>query len=226
MHFCDAFGAKVAEASLDGAWDDGVLSAAFCADFASVAYTPAAADAGSASVIGDRVAQHRDVKRVKAEAFGGRLEDLEAAIGREWRHGQGALSRSTKDVIGVVAGDTDFPLGFFVVRLEIPVVDGPVFEGAALDGTILSAQAEVVFHEAPSHGAVAEGASADACCIVAVGPMARVDGEFAACLVDVNAWIALAGAEGISENAGALVAEVVFAVVEGRVPLAAFEEHN
>jgi len=56
--------------------------------------------------------------------------------------------------------------------------------------------------------------------------MARVDGEFLARAVDVDAGATIVGSKGVPEHAGALVAEVVFAIVEGREPFAAFEEDD
>jgi hypothetical protein len=54
----------------------------------------------------------------------------------------------------------------------------------------------------------------------------RVYGLFAAGGVDVDPGTAVIRAEGISQYASALVAEVVFAVVEGSEPLASFEEYD
>ncbi len=56
--------------------------------------------------------------------------------------------------------------------------------------------------------------------------MTRVDSVLAASGVDVDAGAAVIGAEGISQHAGALVAEIIFAVVEGSEPFTALEEYD
>ena len=65
---------------------------------------------------------------MQTEALGGRLENIELAIGREWRHRQRMFSRTFERSAGVVAGNADLVFGFFVERFEIVVGDGPVFE--------------------------------------------------------------------------------------------------
>jgi len=67
--------------------------------------------------------------------------------------------------------------------------------------------------------------TADTSGIVAVGALVRADDVSRAFGVDGNARVALlVGTEGISQDAGALVAQVVFAIVVGRVPFAAFQQ--
>ena len=85
---------------------------------------------------------------------------------------------------------------------------------------------KVLFHEAPRHGSVAESASADAGCVVAVGPVSGRDNVLMTGGIHVNPRISLVGTEGIPQHTGPLVAQVVFALIEWREPFAALEEND
>src|SRR3974390_2329496 len=68
------FGAQVAIAGSDGLRNHRVLRSVLRVDFAGEAYTPAATHAGTSAVVRNRVAQHRNVKRMEAQALGGGLQ--------------------------------------------------------------------------------------------------------------------------------------------------------
>ena len=68
---------------------------------------------------------------MKAKALGRWLEDLELAIGSEWRHGQRAFPRAKERTARVVAGNADLIFGFFVPGLQVVVSNGPIFKRAS-----------------------------------------------------------------------------------------------
>ena len=88
--------------------------------------------------------------------------------------GAGVILETTRiRGICVVAGNTDFPLGFLVVGFEILIGDRPVRERAAGYVAVSRAHTEIFFHVAPSHRAVTEGAAAHARGIVLITGTAR-----------------------------------------------------
>jgi len=163
---------------------------------------------------------------MKTESLRRRLENLVFASRRKRWHGQRSLPRCTENVVGVVAGDSDLPLCLFVVGLEILIGDGPVVQRAAFHGAVGGAQVKILFYEAPCHGSVAEGTAADAGGVVAVGPVSGRNNVVMPGGINVNTRIAIVGTEGISQHAGALVAQVVFALIEGRELFATLEEND
>ena len=163
---------------------------------------------------------------MKSQALRCRFQHLEAAVGRKRRHGQRPLARRAKHVPRVVARNSNLPFRFFVKRLKVCVADRPIVQRAAFDGPIGGSQPEILLHEAPCHRAVAERPAAHARGIVAVGPMIGLNDVFAARAVGIYARIALVRPERSSQHTGALVAQVVFAIVGRREPLAALQKHN
>src|SRR5208337_4952986 len=114
-----------------------------------------------------------------------------------------------------------------VERIEVVVGDGPVFQRAAFRRAIGGAHLEVLGHVAPGLRAVAESPAAHAGGIVGVGSLAGQEGMQLALGANDNARISIVvGAEGVAQDGGALVAQVVFAAVVGDVPLSAFQQDH
>ncbi len=94
------------------------------------------------------------------------------------------------------------------------------------DGAVNRAHAKIVFHKAPGHRAVGERAAAYAGSVVVVVAIAGAHDMLRAVAgYDYAAITLVIGTEGAAEIGGALVAQIVFAAIEGGVPFAAFEEH-
>ena len=222
------FGAQVAIAGGQSLGNHGVLRTVFCVDLAGEADTPTATHARTAAIVGHRIAKHGNVEGMEAEALCSGFQQAVFCVGRKRRHGQRLFPRGFEDVGGViVARNTNLPGGFFVIRFEIVVGDGPVFESATGDGTVSGAHAKILFHEAPGHRAVAERAASDAGGIVVVGPTGGPNDFFVTVGIDDDAAIAIAvGAKGATQSGDALVAQIIFAAIEGGIPLATFEKDD
>ena len=207
--------------------DDGVLRAALRVHLAGESHAPAAAHAGFAASVGHAVAQHRDVERMQAQAQGRGLQDGLLARRRKRRHGQRLAPRRFERVRPVVARNADFPLRLLVVRLQIGVGDGPVFERAAGHRAVGRAQVEIALHKPPGHRAVTERAAAHAGGVVLILALAGAHDALPAVAAHHHARVALVVRSGrVAQRAVALVAQVVLAAVERRVPLAALQQHH
>src|ERR1035438_8369898 len=147
-------------------------------------------------------------------------------IWSERRHRKGLAARPFERIVGVVARNAHLPLGFLVVRLQVGIADGPVFQGASFYSAVGRAHPEISFHVAPGHGAIAESATADAGRVVAVSAFTRAEEVFLPVLYQYARIAVLVRTESVAQHRGALIAQVVFAAVGGRVPLAAFQQHH
>src|ERR1019366_9795202 len=140
---------------------------------------------------------------------------------------QRLAARRAERVPRIVARDADLPFGLLVIRLQIAVGDGPVFERAAGHLPVRGAHAEIPLHVTPRHGAVAQCAAAHASRIVAVAWTAGPHHVRAALQIHGYPRIALViRPEGVAEYRGALVTQIVFAAIERRIRLAAFQQDH
>ena len=135
-NFCHlALGAQLAIPAGDRFGNDRIVRSAFCIHRTSKPHAGAHSDAGAATAIGDRIAQHGYGKGMPAEPPGRGVHHSGFLVVRKRRHWKRLVARRRKWILSIVPGHTNFPFGFFMFfsGAAFPVAAGAMFNLGGYD---------------------------------------------------------------------------------------------
>ena len=126
-----------------------------------------------------------------------------------------------------IAGDADFDFRLFVKWFEVVVGDRPILERAPGRHAVEGFHPEILGHVAPGHGTVADRSAAHTRGVVVVSAIRRPDDLFTTFWVHEHTrFFFFVRTTTWTQDRGALVAQIVLAVLVRRDPAAAFEQNH
>src|SRR5690625_509274 len=141
------------------------------------------------ALIGHRVSEHRNRKRMKAGFTRRGFQQPRLAVVAERRHGVRLAPGRCKRVERIITCYANFPLGLFVIRFQVLVAYGPVLQGRVGHLAVGGLHGEVFYHEPPRHGPIGYRAGTHAGGDIAIGPFVGVNDALGAVAVHRDASV-------------------------------------